>query len=186
MKSLPKICILYYFSKCLWHLFKSGLEKQSKPWVSWTKFAAPSKTRAWFVPSSVCTNKRCSWKPLWSWCHLRSIILFLEGKSLNKQTLKCHKAAGQEDGVAVCKTSQLPAVTTREGAETALSLEVLTPGPLTAILLGLKLPLKNKHSHHRQKQGFIRLSLFTDSIPVRNHLPNSKLWKIEFREFHVP
>lgn len=43
-----------------------------------------------------------------------------------------------------------------------------------------------EHSHHRRKEGFIWLSLFTDSIPVRNHLPNSKLWKIEFREFHVP
>lgn len=63
---------------------------------------------------------------------------------MNKQTLKCHKAAGQEDGVAVCKTSQLPAVTTRERAGTALFLGVLMiPGPLTAIRLGLKLPLRN-------------------------------------------
>lgn len=62
---------------------------------------------------------------------------------MNKQTLKCHKAAGQEDGVAVCKTSQLPAVTTRERAGTALFLGVLIPGPLTAIPLGLKLPLRN-------------------------------------------
>lgn len=73
---------------------------------------------------------------------------------MNKQTLKCHKAAGQEDGIAVCRTSQLPEVTTREGVGTALSWRVLTPEPLTAILLGLKLPLKNTPITGRRKALF--------------------------------
>lgn len=42
------------------------------------------------------------------------------GKSLNQQMLKCHSAAGKEDGDAVCKTSSLPAGPKRGGAQTAL------------------------------------------------------------------